>query len=99
MLSRWHVFFHGLLHNPMKVFFLGILVTFVMLTFDGSLWRFWSLQRGQEDMKERMADLEEKARNLDFQIHQAESLTYIERQATDQFDYVREGDLIFVFAE
>lgn len=99
MLSRWHVFFHGLLHNPMKVFFLGILVTFVMLTFDGSLWRFWSLQRGQEDMKERMADLEEKARNLDFQIHQAESMTYIERQATDQFDYVREGDLIFVFAE
>ena len=65
----------------------------------GSLWRLWSLQRGQEDMKERMSVLEEKARNLDFQIHQAESMTYIERQATDQFDYVREGDLIFVFAE
>ncbi len=50
-------------------------------------------------MQDRMTDLEEKARKLEFQIHQAEKLTYIERQATDQFDYVREGDLIFVFSE
>lgn len=70
-----------------------------MLLADGSLWNYWVLQRGQEDMKTRMAVLEEKARNLDFQIHQAGNLTYIERQATDQFDYVREGDLIFVFSE
>ncbi len=83
----------------MRVFLFGVLLTFVMLIFDGSLWRYWSLQRGQEDMQDRMTDLEEKARKLEFQIHQAEKLTYIERQATDQFDYVREGDLIFVFSE
>ncbi len=83
----------------MRVFLFGVLLTFVMLVFDGSLWRYWSLQRGQEDMQDRMTDLEEKARKLEFQIHQAEKLTYIERQATDQFDYVREGDLIFVFSE
>jgi len=83
----------------MKVLFFGLALTFLMLTFDGSLWRYWSLQRGQEDMKVRMADLQEKAKKLEFQIHQAEKLTYIERQATDQFDYVREGDLIFVFSE
>lgn len=99
MFSRWRVFFHRLLHSPMRVFLFGVLLTFVMLIFDGSLWRYWSLQRGQEDMQDRMTDLEEKARKLEFQIHQAEKLTYIERQATDQFDYVREGDLIFVFSE
>lgn len=74
-------------------------MTFIMLTFDGSLWRYWSLNRGQEDMRNRMATLQEKAKKLDFQMHQAQKLTYIERQATDQFDYVREGDLIFVFSE
>ena len=99
MFSRFHVFFHDLLHNPMKVLFLGALITFVMLTFDGSLWRYWSLQRGQEDMIVRMAELEEKAKKLEFQIHQADNMSFIERQATDQFDYVREGDLIFVFHE
>ena len=70
-----------------------------MLLVDGSLWNYWVLQRGQEDMMLRMKSLEEKAKNLDFKIHQASKLTYIERQATDQFDYVREGDLIFVFSE
>lgn len=99
MFSRWNVFFHGLLHNPVKVFLLGVLLTFVMLIYDGSLWQFWSLQRGQEDMKTRVSVLQERAKNLEFQIHQAKKLTYIERQATDQFDYVREGDLIFVFTE
>ncbi len=99
MLSRLHFYLHSLLYNPVRVFVLGVVITFVMLIFDGSLWRFWSLQRGQEDMMQRMADLEEKAKNLEFKIHQAKQMTYIERQATDQFDYVREGDLIFVFAE
>ncbi len=83
----------------MRIFAFGLLLTFVMLIFDGSLWRYWSLQRGKDDMRERMVQLEERARKLEFQIHQAEKLTYIERQATDQFDYVREGDLIFVFSE
>ena len=99
MISRLRLFFHNLLHSPSRVFFFGLLLTFLMLTFDGSLWRYWSLQRGQEDMKTRMAELEEKAKNLEFQIHQADKLSYIERQATDQFDYVREGDLIFIFSE
>lgn len=87
------------LNNPLKILLWGSVFTFIMLLADGSLWRFWSLQRGQEDLKERMADLEAKSKKLEFKIHQAKNLTYIERQATDQFDYIREGDLIFVFAD
>ena len=99
MFSRFRLLFHDLLHSPSRVFIFGLVITFLMLSFDGSLWRYWSLQRGQDDMKERMAVLEEKAKKLEFEIHQAETLTYIERQATDQFGYVREGDLIFIFSE
>ena len=99
MLSRIRYFIYSLIHQPAKLFVFGVLFTVVMLTVDGSLWRFWSLQRGQEDMKQRMVDLELKAKKLEFKIHQANQMTYIERQATDQFDYVREGDLIFVFAD
>ena len=99
MLFRLPSTIHGFIQKPGKVFLFGLLVTLIMLTFDGSLWRFWSLQRGQEEMVNRMEELEIKAKNLEFKIHQAKSLTYIERQATDQFDYVREGDLIFVFSD
>jgi cell division protein FtsB len=88
-----------MIHQPLKMLILGSIITFIMLIFDGSLWRFWSLQRGQEDMAQRMIELEKKSKNLEFKIHQASQMTYIEKQATDQFDYVREGDLIFVFAD
>ena len=99
MFSRFQLWIHEWLHSPMRVLLVGALVTFMLLLVDGSLWRFWSLQRGQEEMLVRMEDLEKKAKALEFKIHQSENLTYIERQATDQFDYVREGDLIFVFNE
>lgn len=71
----------------------------MFLIFDGSLWKYWSMQTGQQEMQARVDDLEKMAKQLEFKIHQANNLTYIERQATDQFDYVREGDLIFVFEE
>lgn len=87
------------LNNPIKVLIWGGVFTVILLLSDGSLWRLWSLQRGQEDLETRMVDLEKKAKKLEFKIHQAKNISYIERQATDQFDYVREGDLIFVFAD
>ncbi len=99
MFSKISDFFKSLVNNPVRVFIYGAVLTFLTLTFDGSLWRFWSLNRGQEQMQSRLDQLEERARNLEFKIHQAESLTFIERQATDQFDYVREGDLIFIFSD
>lgn len=98
MFRLGHLINH-LLDNPKRVFVLGLVVTSLILLFDGSLWRFWSLQRGQEELKRRMVDLEAQAQALEFKIHQADQLTYVERQATDQFDYVREGDLIFVFSD
>lgn len=99
MLNRLFEKFDQFIHSPLQVLFFGGLLTILLLIYDGSLWRFWSLQTGQQDLQERMVDLEAKAKKLEFKIHQAKQLTYIERQATDQFDYVREGDLIFVFSD
>ena len=99
MFKKVYDFAQSLIQQPLKLLLVGSVFTLVMLIFDGSLWRFWSLQRGQEDMAHRVVDLAQKSKSLEFKIHQANQMTYIERQATDQFDYVREGDLIFVFAE
>ena len=48
-------------------------------------------------MLRRVSEIKKESKKLEFEIHQANKLEYIERQATDQFDYVREGDLIFIF--
>ena len=99
MFSRLQRLIFEIIHQPSKVFFFGALLTGVLLLSNGSLWRFWSLQSNQQEMVDRMVELEKKSKSLEFQIHQAKKLTYIEREATDKFDYVREGDLIFVFSE
>ena len=99
MLSRWIQNFHNLIHKPSKVFLFCAVITFLLILVDGSLWKYWSLQRHQGQILERMGEIKEKSKKLEFQIHEAKKLTYIERQATDQFDYVRESDLIFIFSE
>ena len=99
MLNRLSEKLDGFLHQPGRVFFYGALVTLFILTVDGSLWRFWSLQKSHGDMEKRIVSLEKKAKKLDFEIHQAKKLSHIERQATEQFNYVRKGDLIFIFSE
>ncbi len=87
------------LNRPIRVFIYGILITFTILTADGSLWRFWNLYQNQKEMEKRIADLKAKARKLEFEIHQAGKLSHIERQAIEHFNYVRKNDLIFVFPE
>ena len=88
-----------LLNKPGRIFIYGILVTFFILAVDGSFWRFWSLYQNQREIKEQILDLSEKSRQLDFEIRQAKSLSSIERQAVEQFDYIREDDLVFIFSE
>ena len=87
------------LNKPSRIFIYGVLITFFVLVVDGSLWRFWSLYQNQKEMKEQILDLSEKSRQLDFEIRQAGNLSSIERQAVEQFDYVREEDIVFVFSE
>jgi len=97
--SRFNKSISQILDEPLKVFFIAAAMTLFLVILNGSLWRFWSLKSNQEKMVTRIMDIQEKTRRLDFEIHEAGKLTTIERQATDQFDFVREGDLIFVFSE
>lgn len=99
MLDRLSNHLDLILNSPSRVFFYGVLVTFFILTMDGSFWRFWNLYQSQKEMEERIINLKVKAEKLEFEIHQAKKLSHIEREAIEHFDYVRENDLIFVFSE
>ncbi len=66
---------------------------------DGTAIRLWSLHREQEIMLQRIIEAKARSKQLDFKIHEAQSPEFIERAARDQFDLVKEGDLVFIFSD
>ncbi len=95
-IAQW---FHDLLHRPYRVFWICTAVVVTSLIVDGTLFQLWSLSRDHSRIQRKMMQSRERATELEYQIHEAQQPEYIERQARDQFDLVREGDLVFVFSD
>jgi cell division protein FtsB len=91
--------FNGLLHRPTKILWLCVALAAASLALDGSALRLWSMRRDRRALERRIEDGRAQARTLEFRIHEAQQPEFIERQARDQFDLVKEGDLVFVFSD
>ena len=91
--------FQHLLHRPTRVLWLCGLLAASSLAFDGSALHLWSMRRDHRELERRIEETRLRSRHLDFQIHEALQPEFIERQARDQFDLVKEGDLVFVFSD
>lgn len=91
--------FHELLQRPSRVLWLCLAVGGTSLALDGSALRLWSLRRDHRALEAGIDEARARARALEFRIHEAQRPEFIERQARDQFDLVREGDLVFVFSD
>ena len=66
---------------------------------DGTAFRLWSLHRDHRLLTERIDSAKIRSRQLDFRIQRAQQPAFIEKAVRDQFDLVKEGDLIFIFAD
>ena len=88
-----------LLNQPMKVFWICVAIVIASVLLDGSFIHLWSLHREQDELARRIEESKVKLHQLEFQIQESQQPQFIERQARDQFDLVKEGDLVFVFAE
>lgn len=88
-----------LLHQPMKVFWICLFIAAASLLLDGSFIDLWSLHRNQQRLENRIVESKTRLKQLEFRIDEAQQPQFIERQARDQFDLVKEGDLIFVFSD
>lgn len=86
------------LQKPWMVFLCSFGVAFGAVLLDGTMFRIWSLNRDHNRLEERTealkVSLEDKARR----VNQANQPEYIERQVREQLDFVRDGDLVFVFS-
>jgi cell division protein FtsB len=99
MLTKWLQRLSDLLHRPVTVLWICGFVALASVLFDGSFIHLWSLHRDHSRLETRIDDSKARLRQMKFKIQEAERPQFIERQARDQFDLVKEGDLIFIFPD
>ncbi len=87
------------IHQPVKVLTVCLVLVFVGLVLDGTLFRLWALHRDSRELIHKMQVISHQTSDLRHQIGRAEDPKYIELQARQRFDLASEGDLIFVFSD
>lgn len=86
-------------HHPVKILWFALAGAAVGVVLDGTAIRLWSLHREHDQIQLRLVEAKTRAKAMDFRIHEAQSPEFIERAARDQFDLVKEGDLVFIFSD
>lgn len=92
-------FVSDLLQRPVRVFSICLILLFVGLILDGSLFRLWALHRDSGQIEKQMHDLKSASTELQIKIKKAKDPQFIEILARDRFELAEEGDLIFVFSD
>lgn len=77
--------------------FICAAVLFFGLILSGDLFKLFKLIRHKESLTARISKVEVSTEEIKSKIKESGSKEFIEREAAERFDMVREGDLIFVF--
>ena len=88
-----------LLQRPLSVFIISSVFAIAAILLDGTLFRIWSLNRDHEKLTVRIESLKRSVAEKERRIHEANKPEFIERQVREQLDFVRAGDLVFVFSD
>lgn len=74
-------------------------LAFVNLILDGSLYRYYVLNRDLEETREKILLMTEANEDLRVQVSKMKDPGHLEQVARERFDLVRENELVFVFSE
>lgn len=88
-----------LLQRPFAVLVIASIFAFGAVVLDGTLFRIWSLNRDHGRLEERLEALKKSVAEKEKRIIEANKPEFIERQVREQLDFVRDGDLVFVFSD
>jgi cell division protein FtsB len=99
MLLRCLQWFQNLIHRPAQVFWVCAALAGAGVLLDGTAFRLWSLHRDHEFLTNRIEDARQRTKQLEFRIQKAQRPEFIEKAVRDQFDLVKEGDLVFIFSD
>lgn len=90
---------HNLLQSPLKVLWICLGLAFVNLILDGSLYRYYSLTQDLVGIQDDIEVIKLKNQKLSKQLQATKDPGFLEREARERFDLVRDGDLVFVFSD
>ena len=88
-----------LLQRPLAVLILSGIFAFGAVLLDGTLFRIWGLNRDRDRIEARLEALKLSVADKEKRIIEANRPEFIERQVREQLDFVRDGDLVFVFSD
>jgi cell division protein FtsB len=88
-----------LLQRPFAVLVVSTVFALSAVVLDGTLFRIWSLNRDQTRLENRIAALRQSVADKERHLVEVNRPEFIERQAREQLDFVRDGDLVFVFSD
>lgn len=88
-----------LLQRPLAVLIVCSVFSLSAVLLDGTLFRIWSLNRDRTRLEGRIASLAQSVAEKEHRIVESNKPEFIERQVREQLDFVRDGDLVFVFAD
>jgi cell division protein FtsB len=101
MIQRFSILakvFRDWLQNPISVLIIVGTVSVGAVTLDGTLFRLWSLARDRDQLEERIVSLKQSIADKEQRVTQSNRPEFIERQARENLDFVRDGDLVFIFS-
>ena len=90
--------FRHWLQNLGVVFVVSAAIAVGVVLLDGTLFRIWSLDRDRDRLAARIEQVKIAIIEKEHQIKETGRSDYIEQQARERLDLVREGDLVFVFS-
>lgn len=87
------------LNRPSLVAICAFGLALAILIFDGSLYRLWSLERDRAQIENRIQELNDTLKHKEQELKQTRKLDYLEAQARENLDLVKEGEMVFVFPD
>lgn len=88
-----------LLQRPVAILIMSFTIAFGAILLDGTLFRIWSLNRDRDRLELRIESLKASVADKEKRILESNKPEFIERQVREQLDFVRDGDLVFVFSD
>lgn len=96
LFSHWIV---QVLSQPTRVFTMCFLFFVLSLLWNGTLLKLYSLHKDKAQIEDNIQQAKRDIQDLEKKIAQSKDPEFIERQAIERYDWVNEGDLMFVFSE
>ena len=85
--------------NTANVVLVCALSLFIALGFNGGFFDFIQSKKVKEAMDEEISMIELKSEQVKLKLERVNDPKYIEKKIKERFNYVAEGDLVFIFSQ